>query len=237
VVDHRRFSGVLAEFAHNLVADYGIGDVLIQLSDRAAQLLPVDGTGIMLRAGDGLEFVTATDEAVGRVEQLQVSLGEGPCVTAASTGEAVLVPDLAAGPDRFPTFAAAAVLRGMRAVFAFPMTVRAERIGVLNLYRRTPGGLSDEDVAAAEVLTNVAAAYVLNSENLAHHRSVAAQLQEALDSRVVVEQAKGKLAAELGTDPDTAFECIRAYARHRNLRVRQVADNLVHGRLTSSDLQ
>lgn len=238
MVDYRQLTTVLAEFAHDLVAGYGVGDILHQLGDHAVALLPVSGAGVMLfdQAGD-LRFASATDERTTEVERLQTQHGEGPCLAAAQGGQRVIAADLQAGDSRFPQFAYHASQQGMRAVFAFPMTVATdERIGGLNLYRDRPGKLANSDADAAQVLANVASAYIIHSRNLTDARQLAEQLQAALDTRVIIEQAKGRLVGELEVEPGTAFELLRSHSRSSGHRIHDAARQVVDGTLSAARL-
>jgi GAF domain-containing protein len=146
------------------------------------------------------------------------------------TGVPVLAPDLSAETP-FPQFSPAAVDHGLHAVFAFPMRVRGDCIGAINLYRTEPGLLSDEDVEAGTALADAATAYVVNSRTLSSATTLAEQLQYALDARVVIEQAKGKLAGRLGLEPSAAFELLRRVARSSHRPVRDVAQDVMNEKL------
>ena len=221
---------VLVRFAETLNTDYGPVDVLYELCDAVADVLGVDGAGVMLRDETGLlRFVAASDETVRRIEALQIELGEGPCLRSAQTGEVVQVLDLD-GIHDFPRFAPPARESGMRAVLSFPMTTKGETIGALNLYRRE---VSEEpvDVATGLLLANVATAYLVNARLREASSRQVAQLQEALDSRVVIEQAKGMLAERHTESPGEAFARMRRHARSKQLALREVAAALLAGDL------
>ena len=227
LVDHRKLSLVLAEFARTLLTEYSVWDILEQLGERVTEVLPVDGAGVMLEDDQGvLRFASASDERVAVIESLQIEVGEGPCLLAYQTGVPVLAPDL--GVDSpFPKFAECALDHGLWAVFAFPMKVRDTCIGAINLYRSAPGPLEHDDVEAGTSLSDVATAYVVNSRTLSHANTLAEQLQYALDARIVIEQAKGKLSERLGIDPSDAFELIRRVARSRHRPVRDIARDVM----------
>jgi len=230
VIDHRALAEALAEFARSLLTDYSIWDVLQQLGERATELLPVAGAGVMVQGEDGkLRFASATDGRITLIETLQIELGEGPCLLAFQTGLPMLVPDLEQA-DPFPKFAKVALDHGMRAVFAFPMTVGNDQIGAFNLYRETPGVLDDEQIAASQDLGDAASAFVCNHRALDQATTLAGQLQYALDARVLVEQAKGMLAERLGVEPSDAFELMRGVARRAHRPVRDIARDILAGK-------
>ena len=133
---------VLAEFAHTLGTDFSVQKILDHLVRRVVDILPVTGAGVMVMGkGQELHFIAASNAVVMRIEGLQNELGEGPCLEAYRTGVAVAVTDLDAD-SRFPRFSPRALAEGLAAVFTFPMRLDGERLGALDLYRDTPGGLS-----------------------------------------------------------------------------------------------
>jgi GAF domain-containing protein len=236
MVDHVQLLHVLVEFARTLVQTYDLDDVLTTLSTDVARLLQVDGAGVMLADADGaLRFIAASDNHIGEVERLQSETGEGPCVQAYATGHRVVIDDLGA-TDRFPHFTPRARTAGMCAVYSFPMQVEGRRIGALNLYRTTPGHLGDDAVTVAQLVGDLATSYILSVDAAERAARLAEQLQHALDSRVVIEQAKGKLSLAWDTGVAEAFERLRRYARGRNRRLRQVAAEVLDGRLHPDDI-
>jgi GAF domain-containing protein len=163
VVRDDKLSKVLSEFAHTLVTDFPIQGILDQLVERVVEVLPVTSAGVTL-IDEGLapRYVAASDDFALRFEQLQTELGQGPCLAAYRSGEAVTVPDLARDP-RFPLFGPAAVAGGLAAVFTFPLRDGSEPLGALDLYRDATGALDDRDLAAAQTLADVVVAYLLNA--------------------------------------------------------------------------
>jgi diguanylate cyclase (GGDEF)-like protein len=159
-----KLSSVLAEFARTMITDFPIQGILEHLVERMVEVLAVTGAGVtLISPGTAPRYVAASDAAALRFEQLQTELGEGPCLVAYESGEPVAVPDLQVDGS-FPAFGAAALAAGMRAVFTFPLRHGHGRLGALDLYRDTPGMLSDQDMAAAQVLADVAAAYLINAQ-------------------------------------------------------------------------
>ncbi len=164
MVHEDKLSWVLSDFARTLVTDFPIQGILDHLVERIVAILSVTGAGVTLIApGMAPQYVAASDEAALRFERLQTELGEGPCLTAYESGEAVVVSDLVTD-RRYPKFGPAAVSAGMAAVFTFPLRHGDGRLGALDLYRDTPGALDPQDMSAAQTLADVTAAYLLNAQ-------------------------------------------------------------------------
>ena len=158
---------VLSEFARTMVTDFPIQGILDQLVKRIVDVLPITAAGVtLITPGRRPHYVAASNAAALRFEQLQTELGEGPCVAAYQTGEAISAPDLRA-EERFPTFSQRASEAGLAAVFTFPLNHGDQRLGALDLYRATPGPLSPAPMVAAQTLADIAAAYLLNAQSRA----------------------------------------------------------------------
>ena len=223
-------AGALVEFAAALPGYRTAKDVLLAVGDYCTELLPVDGVGVLLREeSGGLGVATANSEIGRAVEQLEAELGEGPCSVALATGEQISVPDVEAATADYPRFAPRALDAGVRSIFALPMTVRAQIVGSLDVVVAEPRQLDADQLAAAQLLADVAISYVGNARVLGASAQLAAQLQQALDSRVVLEQAKGVIAERHGIPPDAAFERIRARARAQRRKIREVAQEVLRG--------
>jgi diguanylate cyclase (GGDEF)-like protein len=164
VAQDDKLSAVLSEFARTLGTNFPIQYILDHLVERIVDVLPITAAGVTL-ISDGMapRYVAASDESVLRFEQLQIEIGQGPCLVAFESGDTVIVPDLNTD-GRFPLFAPAAVAAGLRAVFTFPLRHGDGRLGALDLYRDAPGELDADDMAAAQTLADVAAAYLLNAQ-------------------------------------------------------------------------
>ncbi|MGI8446622.1 MAG: ANTAR domain-containing protein, partial [Streptosporangiaceae bacterium] len=169
----------------------------------------------------------------GVAELFKIKNDQGPCRDCFRTGRAVTAADLADPGTPWPRFAAAATQAGFRTVEALPMRLRDQVIGALNLFRATPGAFEPADLRIAQALADVATIGLLQERNLRRSETMAEQLQAALNSRVVIEQAKGKLAERLGADMDEAFRLLRDHARNTNQRLTDVARNFVGS--TSAD--
>ena len=165
MVNEEKLSSVLCEFARTMITDFPIQRILDRLVDRIVEVLPITSAGVTLIShGSTPHYIAASNGAARRFELLQNELGEGPCVEAFQSGQPVSCTDLA-GDGRFPTFSAAAVDAGLRAVFTFPLFHGTERFGALDLYRETVGELDADDMAAAQTLADVAAALLLNARS------------------------------------------------------------------------
>jgi diguanylate cyclase (GGDEF)-like protein len=164
VVDEGKLSAVLSDFAHTLATDFPIQRILDHLVGCIVEILPITAAGVTLISdGNAPQYIAASDESAMLFERLQTELRDGPCVWAYESGEAVSVADLATD-TRFPRFASSAVASGLGAVFTFPLRDGSGRLGALDLYRDTPGDLTPHDMAAAQTLADVAAAYLLNAQ-------------------------------------------------------------------------
>jgi diguanylate cyclase (GGDEF)-like protein len=160
----RRLSDVLSEFARTLVTDFPIQAILDHLVVRIVDVLPISAAGVtLISPGSDPHYIAASDGTAMRFEELQTELGEGPCLVAYQSGQAVVIPDLRAD-DRFPRFATRALEEGLSAVFTFPLRQDDHQLGALDLYRTSPGPLNVGTMTAAQTLADVAAAYLLNAQ-------------------------------------------------------------------------
>jgi GAF domain-containing protein len=217
----------LAQYAKTVMHDYDIGDLLYQLTDHVVSVLDVSGAGVSIGGPDGrLRFVSATDERVVRLEEQQMHSAEGPCHDAYRTGEQVLVRDLN-HMSQWPSYAPLAVKTGCQAVAGLPLRVGDVNIGALNVYADQPREWTGDDVEAAQLLADLATGYIVNAQRLHESRRLAEQLQLALDSRIVIEQAKGILAERRGVDPEQAFDILRGHARSHNRPLHDVAADII----------
>lgn len=225
----------LRSFAATLAGDYDVSDVLHQVCDHLVEVLGAAGAGVTVLDGDRrLRFAAATNAAVIASERVQEETQEGPCTECLATGEAMVVTDVRAD-DRWPRYRDALGEAGLRSIVAIPLLVRDQRIGAVDVYDTEPRRWSESDVAAASVLAQMATAYVVRAHATAEIERVNEQLQRALDSRIVIEQAKGKLAGERSIEMDAAFQLLRSHARSNNLTVRTVAERVVAGELELGD--
>ncbi len=226
------------ELADTLVDDYDIIDLLDRLAGYSVELLSADAAGILLLdSQDRLRVAASTDERSDGMELLQLETDQGPCVDCVRSGAAVSVTDLAEAASRWPAFVAALAERGTYgSVHALPLRLRGQAIGALNLYHRSPGPLPTADLVLGQALADVATIGILAERAVRHGEVVTEQLQVALQSRVIIEQAKGVLAQRGGLTMDTAFGRLRRHARHHNLRLSELAKEVVETGLVADDV-
>jgi transcriptional regulator with GAF, ATPase, and Fis domain len=208
----------------SLVGEYDVVDLLQSLVDNATELFDVSAAGILLaNSAQELEVVVSTSEHSNFVDLMQLEAGEGPCIEAFTTGEGVSVEDQGEMRRRWPRFAAAAEEVGYVSVHSIPLRLRDTTLGAMNLFRETAGPLNEDDSIAARALTDVATISILQQRTTEHAALIQAQLQRALDSRIVIEQAKGYLSHTHQVDMDAAFQLLRTYARSHQAPLSEVA--------------
>jgi hypothetical protein len=229
-MDTDLLSDTFIELADTMVADFDVIDFLHLLTDRSVTLLGASAAGVMLADPRGeLRVAAASTEEAGLLELFQLQNDQGPCLECFRTGRAVTATDLAGPAPRWPRFAQASAQAGFRTVEALPMRLRDQVIGALNLFRTEPSPLRPADLRIGQAMADVATIGLLHERNVRRSDTVAEQLQAALNSRVVIEQAKGKLAERLSIDMDRAFKMLRDYARNSNQRLTDVARDFVDG--------
>jgi GAF domain-containing protein len=222
-MDGHLLSATFVELTDTMVADFDIIDFLHVLTSRSVELLDVSAAGLLLADPRGeLRVVAASSEAARLLELFQLQGDQGPCLDCFRSGRSVAATDLSAD-RRWPQFAAAAGQAGFSAVQALPMRLRDQVIGALNLFRGTAGAFDAEVVHVGQALADVATIGLLHERSMRRTDTLNEQLQTALNSRVIIEQAKGKLAERLGIDVDQAFDLLRDQARNRNQRLSVLA--------------
>src|SRR5487761_483862 len=229
-MDGQLLSATFVELTDTMVADFDVIDFLHVLTDRSVQLLNASAAGLLLADPRGeLRVVAASSEAARLLELFQLQNDQGPCLDCFRSGRPVAAADLAAAAGRWPRFAPAACQAGFGAVQAMPMRLREQVIGALNLFRAGPGALAPGDIRVGQALADVATISLLHERSMRHSDTLNEQLQTALNSRVIVEQAKGKLAERLDIDMTQAFGILRSAARNRNLRLADLAQAFIDG--------
>ena len=222
-------SETFVELTDTMVADFDVIDFLHVLTSRSVELLDVSAAGLLLADPRGeLRVVAASSEAARLLELFQLQSDQGPCLDCFRSAQPVAAADLGAD-ERWPNFAAAAGQAGFRAVQALPMRLRDQVIGALNLFRDTAGAFDAEAVHVGQALADVATISLLHDRSMRRSDTLNEQLQAALNSRVIIEQAKGKLAERLGIDVSQAFTILRAQARNHNQRLSDLARAFVDG--------
>ena len=218
----------LSAFARTLAQGYEITDVLYDLTERVAEVIPVPAAGVSLLQGGQLQHAVSLNELANVIEVAQEQTQQGPCVDACRTNETVTVADVRVEPDRWPGVSSAAASVGLVAMAGIPFSTGHTTLGALNLYDVEPRQWSEADLARARVLADMATGYVVNASQLQKERRTNEQLQQAVENRLVIEQAKGILAAHHGISVNQAFERLRAHARNHNATIRAVADAIVN---------
>jgi transcriptional regulator with GAF, ATPase, and Fis domain len=223
--------------AGSLVTGHDVVDLLNDLVNDCARLLDVASAGLLLADARGvLHVLAASSQRTHHLEVFQVQREEGPCLDCYRDAAPVSVPDLEQMADRWPQFVKAARMAGFASVHALPMRMRDHMLGALGLFGTTAGALNDEDLTLGQALADVASVALIQDKVAADRTAVNAQLQTALTSRVVIEQAKGVLAQQGNTDMAEAFAVLRRYSRDHNLRLTDVAGATVSRTLPAQQL-
>ena len=224
-----RLASTFVALADTLVDEYDVLDLLDTLVNTSADLLDATAAGILLVDARGeLSVVASTSERSRLVELMQLSSGDGPCLECFHTGKVVSVPDIAAkDDDRWPEFRAEAAGQGLLAVTAIPLRLRGTVLGALNFFNDRTGALSADDQAVAQGLADIATIGILHERAVRENSVAREQLQYALNSRVVIEQAKGVLSHTHDVDMDVAFRALRSHARSHGKSLRSVAEQVV----------
>jgi hypothetical protein len=226
----RRTAEAFVQLADTLVAGFDVIDFLHTLTERCVDLLDVDAAGILLVDQRGfLQLVAASTEQARLLELFQLQDEEGPCLDCYHSGTQVACADLATEPQRWPRFTAAAHDRGFAAV-------REQVLGAMNLFSASPGVLPEGTVAVAQALADVATIGILQERSHRESVLVTEQLQVALNSRVLIEQAKGVLAERAQISVAEAFTQLRGFARNRNRRLSEVAAAVIDGATDVAEL-
>jgi signal transduction histidine kinase len=211
VPTEQRLSEVLREFARTLATDFPIQGILDHLVERIVDVLPIDAAGVTLISPTTVpRFIAASDESAMAFERLQTDLGEGPCLAAYETDSPIAIPDLSRD-DRFPVFAEHALADGLVAVFTFPLRDSELGLGALDLYRRTPGPLDPDEMAAAQTLADVATAYLLNAQARADLKHASETERAALEKLRALDQGKTEFVATVIHELRTPMTSISSY--------------------------
>lgn len=222
----------LVEMADTLVGDFDVVDLLTGLASRCVEMLGVSAAGVMIAAAQGdVRLVASSSEAMRVLELFELQAEEGPCLDAYRSGEPVDHVVLAAGSDPWPRFSGAALEAGFHSVSALPLRLRDATIGALNLFSVGVAPMSDSNTVVARAFADLAAISVLQHRSTDEYQRTNEQLSYALNSRIVIEQAKGIIAERAGVGLSEAFDRLRGYARDHNRRLTEVAHAAVEGTL------
>jgi len=234
MISTERLTDLFVEVADTLVADFDVVDFLDNLTHHAAAISGADAVGLMLGDHHGkLRFMAASNDTGEMLELFQLQNSEGPCLDCFASGQPVVNADLR-NTERWPVFAPAAAAAGFQSVHAFPMRLRDDTIGALNLFGRADTAFAENEVLVVQALADVATIALLQERSIARSDALTEQLQGALNSRIAIEQAKGALAQMEGTTPEAAFQRMRANARSTRRRLVDVAQEVIGGTIPQS---
>jgi GAF domain-containing protein len=228
-----RVSAAFVKIANTLVADYDVFDLLHTLVDESVGILDAAAAGLVLVDPAGnLQVMASTSEESQLVEVLQLEAGAGPCVDCYRTGTVVTVDDIEAQGSQWPLFRSSALSQGFRSLHAVPMRLRNRTIGALNLFGHEAGPLTADDAAIAQAFADVATITLLQERAARENALINEQLQHALSSRILIEQAKGVIAHTSNVNMNAAFALLRGYARAHNQTIYETADKIITRKIT-----
>jgi transcriptional regulator with GAF, ATPase, and Fis domain len=234
----QRLAEVFVELADTLVEEFDVVDFLQTLTERCVELVDTDAAGLMLDDQRGnLQVVAYTHESARLLELFELQKEQGPCLDCFATGRVIANVDLADAAGRWPAFAEAALGVGFSVSHALPLRLRRQVVGALNLFTIAPVRLTDDDLAVAQGLADIATIGLLHERAVRDQVVLAEQLQTALHSRIVIEQAKGVLSAQAGTTVAEAFRLLRTHARRTGHALTAVAEAVVARQLDAAGLQ
>jgi transcriptional regulator with GAF, ATPase, and Fis domain len=234
----QRLGRVFVELADTLVDDFDVIDLLHLLCDRSVELLQADAAGLILADHRGrLHVMASTTEQARLLELFVLQNDEGPCLDCYNTGRQVANIDLHEVDQRWPRFHAATTAAGYQSTHALPLRLRRQTIGVLNLFCAHRSTLSHDDIDLGQALCDIATVALLQERAIRSGELLAEQLQSALNTRILIEQAKGVLAAKAQISLDTAFTLMRNHARRNQQHLREIATAVINGTTTATNLQ
>jgi hypothetical protein len=237
MADQQRLGRVFVELADTLVTDFDVVELMTVLAHRCVELLGAREAGVVLADERGvLHSVASSHESARLLDLFELQNQEGPCLDCFRTGEQVRNHSLTPHDERWPRFATEARRLGFTAVHALPMRLRGQVIGAVNVFASDARALTSSELDVGQALADVATVGLLQERSLREARLLNEQLQGALNSRIVIEQAKGMLAERRNVEMDTAFETLRTYARSTNQKLSDVAHALVAGTLAAEAL-
>ena len=234
----QRLAQVFVELADTLVDEFDVVDFLQTLTERCVELVDTDAAGLMLDDQRGaLQVVAYTDESARLLELFELQRAEGPCLDCFATGRVIANIDLTTAADRWPVFTEAARDLGFATCHALPLRLRRQVIGALNFFSVGSEPLSDDHLAVAQGLADIATIGLLHERAARDQVILSEQLQTALHTRILIEQAKGVLSARVGTSVEAAFRLMRTHARRTGTTITVVAEGIVEGSIDVSRFQ
>jgi transcriptional regulator with GAF, ATPase, and Fis domain len=234
----QRLTEVFVELADTLIEEFDVVEFLQILTERCVELVDTDAAGLMLDDQRGnLQVIAYTHESARLLELFELQREEGPCLDCFATGRVIANIDLADAESRWPVFAEAARDVGFTMSHALPLRLRRQVIGALNLFSVSPQSLSDDHLAVAQGMADIATIGLLHERAMRDQVVLSEQLQTALHSRIAIEQAKGILSAQAGVDVATAFQLLRTGARRSGRQLTEVATAVIEGSLDAEQLR
>ncbi len=232
-----RISRLFVTLADTLVDDFDVVEFLHGLAAACVDLLQVDAVGLMLADDRGqLRLVASSPDAIHELEVFELQADEGPCLDTFRSGRPVVNVTQDQARERWPAFMTAARAADIRSMHALPLRLRGEVIGAMNLFATSERSLSEADVGLGQALADVSTIGLLQQRAIQQHSLLAEQLQVALTTRILVEQAKGVLAERTGLTPAETFPHLRRHARNTGRTLQDVAQSVVDGRLDTRRL-
>jgi GAF domain-containing protein len=223
-----RLADVFVDVADTLVADFDVIEFLHTVASHATEMTGAAATGLMLSDLEGgLHYMGASDESARLLELFQIQHAEGPCLDCYRTGTRVTEVDLTAASSRWPAFTEQALASGVVSVHAFPMRLRDQVIGALNVFGTRPLALEPQEARVVQALADLATIAIIQERQIRQAELLTEQLQYALNSRVVIEQAKGAIARALGVSVVEAFDLLRGHARRERIGLTDLAMTVV----------
>jgi GAF domain-containing protein len=221
---------VFIEVADTLVDDFDLIDFLHNVTDHTAAVSGASSVGLLLAdQNDQLQFMAASSEGAKNLELFQLQSSQGPCLDCYRTKQPVIVDDLSAASERWPRFVPRAAAMGIRSVHAFPLRLRDRTIGALNAFGTEPLPLEPDDIKVVQALADLATIAIIQEQAISAAETLTQQLQGALNSRIVIEQAKGVIARSRGIGVDEAFAVLRSHARRNHLHLTDLAHQIATG--------
>ncbi len=227
----------LVQLADTLVEDFDLVDLLTLLVDRCVGVIGVTAAGVMLVAPAGdLRLAASSSEEMRVVELFEIQTDEGPCLDSYRSGQPIVNVDLMTVDGRWPRFAPVAIQAGFRSVHALPMRLRGTILGAVNLFNADTGAMAEIDLLAVKALADMATIAIVQHRAAMEAQVLNEHLQNALNDRLLIEQAKGVLAERTGVDIEQGFSTMRNHARNHNLKLVDVARHIIDGTLDAGSL-